>query len=267
MIPKSSIAYLINAIRKPQRRNIGIGFWRSLLLQPRIFDFASTLLQLKDYSRLDQISNQTHDDTYYQKVHNYNSSVTVKKTITKTRRADFVYQALLLPPRDLSHEKLLIVGPRNIHELYTAWLHGYRWENIQAIDLYSTNSKIVTMNMESMEFPDEHFDVVTMVNALSYAKDTFVCLSEVYRVLKPGGRFLFNSTYSPQVDNEWNGDRISGSEIYQMLKNLSMEIFSYYPFDKSPSDINNTSGKALTSHFFYVRKTDPSEFKFDRFEW
>lgn len=41
--------------------------------------------------------------------------------------------------------------------------------------------------IEDLPFPDASFDVVTLVNALQFATDTFDALAEVARVLVPGG--------------------------------------------------------------------------------
>jgi SAM-dependent methyltransferase len=252
---------IVTALRHPAKTAIGPRLGRRLLLEPRIFDLVSCLLQLRDLRALARIRDTLPRDAFYAKVADYNAGVTERKLITTTRRAEIYFQILSLPPRDLSRETLLIVGPRNVHELLIAWLYGYRWKNIHAIDLYSTNPKIRVMNMEAMTFPDDRFDAVVMSNTLAYARDTFQCLSEVARVLKPAGRFVFGATYFPQGE-DWPGNRVSGNDIRQMLRKLSLAIVFYSAFDKL-----NSLGGLQTAHIFGAQKSDPRSPGFDRIEW
>lgn len=233
---------------------VGVG---TLKLTPGIFDLVSCVMQLRDLHRLAVIREETLADPFCARVHDNNAGVTERKVITTTGRAE----VLSLPPRDLTREQLLIVGPRNVHELLIAWLYGYRWGNIHATDLYSTNPKIAVMNMERMSFPNEFFDAVVMSNTLAYAKHTFQFVSEVARVLKPGGRFAFGATYYPESE-QWPGNRISGAEIWQMLKRLSLNVAVYHAVDKV-----NSLGGLQTAHVFGVQKSDPRNPGFDRIAW
>ena len=252
---------LLTALRHPATASLAPRLGRRHLLEPRIFDLVSCLMQLRDLRALARIRDSRPPDTFYAKVADYNAGVTERKVITTTRRAEIYYQILSLPPRDPRVETLLIVGPRNVHELLIAWLYGYRWKNIQAIDLYSTNPKIRVMNMEAMTFLDDSFDAVVMSNTLAYARDTFQCLSEVARVLKPGGRFVFGATYFPQ-SVDWPGNRVSGNDIRQMLRKLSLAIVFYSAFDKV-----NSLGGLQTAHVFSTQKLDPRSPGFDRVDW
>ena len=252
---------LFTALRHPEKAVGGPGLARRLLLEPRIFDFVSWLMQLRDLRTLARIRDAVPRDAFYEKVVDYNAGVTQQKVITRTRRAEIYYQILSLPPRDPSAETLLIVGPRNVHELLIAWLYGYRWKNIHAIDLYSTSPKIHVMNMEAMTFSDDTFDAVVMSNTLAYSRDTFRCLSEVARVLKPSGRFVFGATYFPQ-SKDWPGNLVSGNDVRQMLKKLSLSIVFYSAFDKV-----NTLGGLQTAHIFGTQKSDPNNPGFDRIDW
>ena len=170
---------LLTALRHPATAGVVPRLGRRVLLEPRIFDLVSCLMQLRDVRAVAKIREDLPRDTFYAKVADYNMGVTERKVITTTRRAEIYYQTLALPPRDTSVETLLIVGPRNVHELLIAWLYGYRWRNIHAIDLYSTNPKIHVMNMEEMTFPDDTFDAVVMSNTLAYSRDTFRCLFSI----------------------------------------------------------------------------------------
>jgi SAM-dependent methyltransferase len=235
---------------------------RSVLLQPRLFDVVSLVLQLRDSRRLERIKDRYGvDDPYHRHVQDYNAGVTLRKVVTTTRRAEPLYRIATLPPRDVSGESLLIVGPRNVQELLIAWLYGFRWRAIQAIDLFSTNAKILVMNMEELTFEDASFDVVVMANTLAYASDTFRCLSEIRRVLRPDGRLVFGATYDPG-DGTWRGNAVSGGEILSMLRTLELDLYYYHPEDKV-----NALGRPQTIHFFGCTRRNPAEKGLDRIRW
>jgi SAM-dependent methyltransferase len=254
--------HVYRAIGLPAGAPHTISLLRYVLLQPRVFDLLSLFMQARDEKRLVVIEkNYASEDSYVRRVHDYNAGKTLQKVITSTRRAELLYKVIVLPPRDLNAEQLLIIGPRNIQELLIAWLYGFRWKNIQGIDLYSTNPKIHTLNMESMTFADATFDAVVMSNTLAYAADTYKCLAEIHRVLKPGGRLVFGATYDPR-DPKWAGSIVSGEQMLDMLRRLDFTLYYYVPTDKI-----NASQRLQTSHLFGCRKRDPSAIGFDRITW
>jgi len=66
-----------------------------------------------------------------------------------------------------------------------------------AIELASKNIRqnglvadLQVMNGESMQFPDNSFDVVYAHGVLQYTADPNMMIAEIYRVLKPGGEFI-----------------------------------------------------------------------------
>jgi hypothetical protein len=250
-------AVIAPSATNPPRRSL-----RKILRLPVLFDIASALVQLRDLARLARIDKSySTDDAYFRRVHDYNASVTQAKTITTTRRAELLYRAADLLLDDPTSAKLLIIGPRNVQELFLAWCYGYRWSNITGIDLYSTNPAIQIMNMEDMTFPDAVFDVVTMANTLGYAQDTERCLAGVARVLKPGGVFAFHATYCPGGD-EWRGNEVPGASIVAMIRRLGFEIRFHSPREKI-----NKLGLRQTGHSFVLRKSDSASAVFDPIGW
>ena len=248
------VSFVRKAILAPERGSHPRGVVRSLLLQPRLFDLASAYLQYRDSRRRSQISDARTGvtDDHFRKVFDYNAGVTLQKDVTTSRRAEVFYQVLALPPRDLTNEKLLIVGPRNVQELFMAYLYGFSWSNIQGIDLYSTNPRIRVMNMEAMEFPDATFDAVCMSNTFGYAKDPFRCLSETARVLKPGGRFAFGANHVPD-DKNWPANLLSADDVRGMLQKVSLRAYYEQRFEKV-----NALGLQQTTINFGVIKALPA---------
>jgi SAM-dependent methyltransferase len=251
---------MLRAVRHPEAPSARTSILRHVLLKPRVFDLLSCALQLADSRRLARIADDVPADEFYAKVKRYNAGVALKKMVTRTRRAELLYQLLVVPPRDVAREKLLIVGPRNVHELLIAWLYGFRWKNIVGIDLYSTNERILVMNMEEMGFRDGSFDAVVMAQTLPYAREPFRCLSEIARVLIPGGRLAFTSTYCPE--GAYPGNHVSGAELARMLEGLALRVRFYDARDKINSD-----GALQTGHIFVVQKADTTDPGFDRAEW
>lgn len=254
----NTIRFLTRGIIKPASATAPPALVRAVLLQPRVFDVASAWLQVRDLTRIGRIRASAGLDDHHRRALDYNLRVTRDKGVTTTRRAEIVYQMLALPPRDLSRERLLIVGPRNIQELFIAWLYGFNWERITAIDLYSTNPKIIVMNMERMTFADATFDSVAMANTLAYAADTRKAVAEVARVLRPGGHFAFGATYDP-TGTDWPGNLVSGAEIKSMLDEFELDVVFYTPVDKV-----NSHGGRQTTHMLSTRKRDPAAGPLDR---
>lgn len=237
------------AVLRPDPMAREPGLARVLLRQPRLFDLVSAFWQLRDAGRQAAIgANYSLDDDYHRDVQDYNAGRTVEKVVSRTRRAEPLLRILADAPADPANERLLLIGPRNVHEVLLAWVHGWRWKKIEGIDLYSTNPKIAVMNMEAMTYADNSFDAILSSNTLAYAADTQVAIAEMARVLKPGGRAVFGATYCPGADR-FRGNAIAGEAILGMLREAGLQLFHHHSNDKI-----NTLGLQQTVHFFGVRK-------------
>ncbi|TSA43821.1 class I SAM-dependent methyltransferase [bacterium] len=63
---------------------------------------------------------------------------------------------------------------------------------------------------ESLQFPDNSFDLVVCNNVLDHVQDATVCLSEIHRVLKPGGYFVFGQDLSDEEDIARQRQKVRG---------------------------------------------------------
>lgn len=231
----STLRVLAQSLRRPQAIPGDRGLLRTIVSRPIIFDFVSTVMQLRDLPRLKKIEKKTdYVDQHYDHVHEYNAGVTIAKIVTRTRRAERLIPVMGFPPRDLSQERVLLVGPRNVHEILQVWLIGYRWKNINAIDLYATTPKIQIMNMESMTFPDHSFDAIFSFATLSYAKDVKQGVREFLRVLKVGGRAAFSHTHI-LAKTEFHGNAIPGEEVLAAISEAGGGIYYHNVHEKKTS--------------------------------
>ena len=90
--------------------------------------------------------------------------------------------------KDPKEAKVLSVGPRNEIELYLLVLNGFKWENIEGVDLVASTDKIMIADFSvSLPFPDDSFDVMFAGSSLSKSCDPQRTASEIKGVLKPGG--------------------------------------------------------------------------------
>jgi SAM-dependent methyltransferase len=228
-------------------------FLRVWLRRRRIFDLVSFAMQAMRLRSVDRIETKMPDDSpdvAASRAHN--AQVTRSKSITTTRRAEPIYRIAGTIGADLSSERLLIVGPRNVQELLIAWLFGFSWPNISAIDLYSTHPKIRVMDMHAMDLPDSSVDVVTMVNTLGYSNDIPRVIVNVARVLKPGGRFCFSHAHWPE-STFFPGDLVSGADVIAACAAAGMHLYHHETIAKT-----NVHGGSQLSHYFGMRKGSPA---------
>ena len=249
-------------LRHPGKPMPDQGFWRRLLLSPRIFDTISFAAQLADRRRTKRIQQSyAADDEHLRRVQDYNSDVTLKKRFSRTRRNERLFRVMAMPPHDTGDDNLLLIGPRNVAELVLGWLYGFRWRNITGIDLYSTNPKIKVMDMQAMTFADATFDAIVMSHTFSYANDPVQCLAECARVLKPAGRLVFNHAFTP-LEDTFPGNKIPGKDVYAMLQGLPLKLYYYEAAEKT-----NASGNRQTTHLFGLRRVDPEAQVMDPIEF
>lgn len=64
----------------------------------------------------------------------------------------------------------------------------------------------VVMNGASLEFADESFDTVAMAAGMHHLEDIPAVLSEMMRVLKPGGTFVLREMYRDDQDDKQTTD-------------------------------------------------------------
>ena len=101
---------------------------------------------------------------------------------------------------DLAGRFARMVGPEG--EVVLADINAAMLENGRARLLdagIAGNLRFVQANAESLPFPDNHFDCVSIAFGLRNVTDKDAALRSMYRVLKPGGRLLVLEFSKPRV--------------------------------------------------------------------
>ena len=149
-----------------------------------------------------------------------------------------------------SQSTVLSIGPRFESELYGLRGLGLKWSQISAIDTFSYSPRIRVGNMHDLDFPDCHFDLVLAGFVLAYSADPIKAMTELSRVLKPGGRVILT----------W--------ELPRGVKFTSPQSFSLYRKDSllmessrklKDFDIFTLGGRSLEVHGFELSSLHPKE--------
>ncbi len=91
----------------------------------------------------------------------------------------------------------------------------------------------------NMKYPDNSYDVVIISNALHILPDPYLAIKEIYRVLKPGGRFI--------APTFLHNENIKSSILSNILGG-----FGYKTYHKwNEQDYHDF----IRSHNFYIRRT------------
>ena len=95
--------------------------------------------------------------------------------------------------------RILIIGPCNNRELDAFEAYGYK--NFTAIDLVSTDSRILVMDMHDLKYSDMSFDLVYATNVIHCTKTPKLLGKSIYRVIKEGGYLVLGVTVDLPPDD------------------------------------------------------------------
>lgn len=98
--------------------------------------------------------------------------------------------------------KILVIGPRNEHDLYLLNAQGIKFKNIIGLDLMTYSSRIKIGDMHNMDFPDNSFDAVVFGWTLGYSSNPQKAIDEVIRVCKDKGLVAVGQEYSAMSEEE-----------------------------------------------------------------
>lgn len=243
---KYILSFLKKAITNPEKSRSDTQIFSKILMKPVIFDLYSLFLQAFDLKAI-------YDIKLPKKNKNSNKTIAIRhnlleiqdKVITTTRRVETAYQIATTPWKNNKNSKLLIIGCRNIVELRQATFFGFRWKNIDGLDLFSTNKKIIESNMEDMKnINSGSYDFVTMVNTLSYSDKPQKVLNEIYRVLKPHGKLIFNFSFNLKAKrtySKYTGEKFVDytkfreKDMNYLINKTGFEVYFRHYYEKTSS--------------------------------
>jgi ubiquinone/menaquinone biosynthesis C-methylase UbiE len=145
--------------------------------------------------------------------------------------------------------------------------------NLSAILKLYNKTEFKTGDASQLPFQDEAFDVVWTENVQMNIENKNNFYSEIYRVLKRGGKFVFHDVFKGNVDNvyypvPWANDEsisflMEVNEIKQLLKSFSYNItywmdkteVSADAFEKSAEKIKRDGLPPLGLHLLMGQNT------------
>jgi arsenite methyltransferase len=78
-----------------------------------------------------------------------------------------------------------------------------------------TNVKFIQSELEKLDLPDQAADLVISNCTINHASDKTAAWSEIYRILKNGGRFVVSDIYATStVPDEYKNDPVAVSECW-----------------------------------------------------
>jgi SAM-dependent methyltransferase len=193
------------------------------------------------------------------KLRTLSSEDSYKTTVMHNRRS--LYAAnnrmnLLLFPLSVIEtlgptSRILVIGPRNEHDLYTLVALGFSIENVVGLDLISYSPRITLGDMHAIPFPDNSFDAVVCGWTLSYSATPRRAADEIRRVVRAGGVVAIGVEYSTMTPSDEvrllgyavqdSGRRINSSADIKELFGAAVGTI-YFEHD-APNRISHTANQ------------------------
>jgi SAM-dependent methyltransferase len=98
--------------------------------------------------------------------------------------------------------EVLVIGPRNEHDLFYLTGHGFGKGKIRGLDLMSYSSWIDLGDMHATPYPENRFDVVMVGWTLSYSRDPQKFVTEMMRIVRNRGVLAIGVEYSTMTEND-----------------------------------------------------------------
>lgn len=138
----------------------------------------------------------------------------------------------------------------------------------EATDGNALADEIVVADLEKLPFPDNSFDAVTSLWVLEHVHHPDRIFSEISRVLKPGGKFFFETPYS--FSYILLGKRLVGGRLNQIILDklygrTEDDTFHTDYLANTPKDLRKLLSAAGMKEVMLVENPDPSYLAFNRF--
>lgn len=86
---------------------------------------------------------------------------------------------------------------------------SYKPNHYIKCDLYPAKSDIKKIDIHDIPYPEKFFDLVVANHVLEHVANDLLALKEVRRVLKPAGRAILQTPFSPKLHKTWHDEGIN----------------------------------------------------------
>jgi ubiquinone/menaquinone biosynthesis C-methylase UbiE len=93
------------------------------------------------------------------------------------------------------------------------------------LELKQLDARVLLQDAEKLTFPDRSFDVVWTWGVIHHSSSTEQCVSEISRVLRPGGRLMMMVYYRPSLVYYLHCGLIRGILLGQLLRQSLHQIY------------------------------------------
>lgn len=157
----------------------------------------------------------TKKDAHMHKVIDHNMAENFNLMLFNRGRIESILYPLMsisYVRRNAPDLKVLSIGPRNEGELLLLSKHGFKWDNILGLDLFSYSPNIKIMDMHKMTFEDNRFDIITSSRVLSYSNGLEVqkAINEMVRVAKNGAIMAIGIALDFGNEKDCAGNKFNG---------------------------------------------------------
>jgi hypothetical protein len=131
-------------------------------------------------------------------------------------RIDLLIKPLSVLESVNKNSKVLIVGPRDEHDIFTLIGHGFSKKKIRGLDLISYSPLIDLCDMHNTLYPDCTWDVIIVGWTLSYSSKPSRFVEEMIRIARNGALIAVAVEYSTM--SERDEIELSGYSIQERTK-------------------------------------------------
>lgn len=175
---------------------------------------------------------------------------TVRKLSTIPSSELFVAVTETAPPA--LYPSVLCIGVRNTHEIDAFRARGY--SAVSGIDLIAVRQDIKIMDMHSMSFAENSFDIVYMSHVLEHAYDPAKVAGQVLRIIRDGGIVAIEV---PIRYTTGGADRIDFQDAATLIRLFEPHVGKVYISEEhQPHTPENRMGTAITRIILSVVKQD-----------
>lgn len=98
---------------------------------------------------------------------------------------------------------------------------GQKIVDLKSMDIDPAMNPDIIGDVCRIPFPDQSIDFIIMMEVLEHVKEPFIAVSEIYRVLKPGGRVILSTPFIYPVHAEPH-------DYFRYTKNGLLYMFRFF---------------------------------------